>query len=51
MILVIFLVINFSFSTSVNKAKGNMNAIHSYIPYENESCISCCIMKLFNTNC
>ena len=35
----------------ISKAKRNMNAGHSCIPYESESCISCCIMKLINTNC
>ena len=35
----------------ISKAKRNLNVGHSYIPYENESCISYCIMKLIDTNC
>ena len=38
-------------SKIISKAKRNRNAGHSYITYENESCIGYCIMKLINTNC
>ena len=38
-------------STIISKAKINLNAGHSYIPYEIESCISYFIMKLITTNC
>ena len=38
-------------SKIISKAKRNLDAGHSYIPYENESCISYCIMKPININC
>ena len=48
-----FLKIDFTYlpkSKNISKAKRSLDAGHSYIPYENESCISYCIMKLINTN-
>ena len=38
-------------SKIISEAKSNLDASNSYITYENESCISYCILKLINTNC
>ena len=38
-------------SKIISKDKRNLDVGHSYIPYENESCISYFIMKLIYIKC